>query len=267
MHRPPLDAAELRRSVAETPDLSYFSRIDVVESTGSTNADLIARAADPGADREVLIAEAQDHARGRHERAWSSPPRAQISMSILVRLRDIDPEVLGWLPLLTGVAVVDAVRVTSGVDANLKWPNDVLVDGRKLAGILAEIAVVGNTPAVVVGVGLNVSLAQDELPVPHATSLALAGAPEVDRTLLVQSLLREFARHFVQWQDAKWDTATLAREYRDRCITLGAQVRAELPGGQVLTGTATDVDGSGRLLIDGRPVSAGDVTHLRPVQT
>jgi BirA family transcriptional regulator, biotin operon repressor / biotin---[acetyl-CoA-carboxylase] ligase len=266
VHRPPLDAAELRRSVAETPDLSYFSSIDVVESTGSTNADLIARAADPRADRQVLIAETQDHARGRYDRAWSSPPRAQISMSILVRLHDIDPEVLGWLPLLTGVAVVDAVRATTGVNANLKWPNDVLVDGRKLAGILAEIAAVGETPAVVVGVGLNVSLTQDELPVPHAISLTLAGAPDVERTALAQSMLREFARQFTRWQTANWDVTALAADYRERCITLGAQVRAELPGGEILAGTATDIDSSGRLLIDGRAVSAGDVTHLRPAQ-
>lgn len=265
MHRPPLDAAELRRSIAESPDLSFFSRIDVVESTGSTNADLVARAADPQADRHVLIAEAQDRARGRHDRAWSSPPRAQIAMSMLVRLRDIDPEALGWLPLLTGVAVVDAVRDTAGVNANLKWPNDVLVDGRKLAGILAEVAAVGDMPAVVIGIGLNVSLTQDELPVPHATSLTLAGASEVDRTALVQSLLREFARHFTAWQSANWDVRVLVEEYRERCTTLGAQVRAELPGGELLTGTATDIDETGRLLIDGRPVSAGDVTHLRPL--
>lgn len=259
-----MDAAELRRSVARSPDLSFFSRIDVVESTGSTNADLVARAGDPDADRHVLVAEEQVHGRGRHERAWSSPPRAQISMSILLRLRGIAPHALGWLSLLTGVAVVDAVRATAGLNANLKWPNDVLIDGRKIAGILAEVAVASADPAVVIGVGLNVSLAQDELPVPHATSLTLAGAPEVDRTALVQSMLREFARHFTQWQAANWETAGMAAEYRERCVTLGARVRAELPGGEVLTGIATDVDDNGRLLIGDRPVSAGDVTHLRP---
>ncbi|MBF6394157.1 biotin--[acetyl-CoA-carboxylase] ligase, partial [Nocardia farcinica] len=91
-------------------------------------------------DRRVLVAEYQDRGRGRHERSWVSPPRAQIAMSILVRLGGIEPAVLGWLPLLTGVAVVDAVRETTGLDANLKWPNDVLIGGRKVAGILAEVA-------------------------------------------------------------------------------------------------------------------------------
>ncbi|RDI51520.1 biotin--[acetyl-CoA-carboxylase] ligase [Nocardia mexicana] len=259
-----MDAELLRRSVAELPDLSFFSGIDVVESTGSTNADLIERAGDPDSDGRVLVAEAQEQGRGRHERAWSSPPRAQISMSLLVRLRGIDPAVLGWLPLLTGVAVVDAVRATTGSSANLKWPNDVLIDGRKVAGILAEVASGAGAPAVVVGVGLNVSLAEDELPVPHAISLTLAGAADVDRTALVLSLLREFARHFTEWRTANWDITGLAGEYRKRCATLGTEVRAELPGGEVLTGVATDVDDHGRLLIGNRAVAAGDVTHLRP---
>jgi BirA family biotin operon repressor/biotin-[acetyl-CoA-carboxylase] ligase len=258
-----LDAGLLRRRVAESPDLSFFSRVEVVESTGSTNADLIARAGDPDSDRTVLIAEAQEQGRGRYGRTWSSPPRAQIALSVLVRLRGVDPTALGWLPLLTGVAVVDAIHATLGLDARLKWPNDVLIDGRKVAGILAEVAAGAGAPAVVVGIGLNATLTEDELPVPHATSLALAGAPDVDRTALTQALLREFARHFTAWQDTDWAIGALAEEYRTRCGTLGAQVRAELPGGEVLTGVATDVDDNGRLLIGGRAVSAGDVTHLR----
>lgn len=264
MDRAPLDVEKLRRAIAESPDLGFFSGVEVVESTGSTNADLVARAADPGVDRIVLIAEAQERGRGRHERAWVSPARAQIAMSILVRLPGIDPAVLGWLPLLTGVAVVDAVRETAKVDAALKWPNDVLVEGRKLSGILAEVAVAGPDPAVVMGVGLNVSLAEAELPVPHATSLTLLGA-DIDRTDLALAILREFARRFTDWRTAGWSVTALADAYRARCATLGAQVRAELPGGEVRTGIATGIDESGRLLIGDQAVSAGDVTHLRPV--
>ncbi|QIS09271.1 biotin--[acetyl-CoA-carboxylase] ligase [Nocardia arthritidis] len=263
MQRPPLDAEQLRRSVVETPELSFFSHIDVVESTGSTNADLIARAGEPDIDRVVLLAEAQEQGRGRHARTWISPPRAQISMSMLVRLGGIAPESLGWLPLLTGIAVVDALRATAGVAANLKWPNDVLIDGRKVAGILAEVAAAGPAPVVVIGIGINVSLTEAELPVPHAISLTLAQAKVTDRTELVRSLLAEFARRFTAWRDCGWDTTDLAAAYRERCSTIGARVRAELPGGQTLTGVATDVDASGRLLIGDRPVSAGDVTHLR----
>jgi BirA family biotin operon repressor/biotin-[acetyl-CoA-carboxylase] ligase len=258
-----LDAEQLRRSLIESPDLSFFSRIDVVESTGSTNADLIARAGAPDADRSVLLAEAQEQGRGRHSRTWVSPPRAQLSMSLLVRLPGIDPATLGWLPLLTGVAVVDALRATAGVDANLKWPNDVLIDGRKVAGILAEVAAGGGTPTIVIGVGLNVSVGEAELPVSHATSLTLAGAAVTDRTELVRSVLTEFARRFTAWRDAHWVTTDLIVAYRKRCSTIGAQVRAELPGGRTLTGTATDIDATGRLLICDQAISAADVTHLR----
>lgn len=262
-HRPPLDAERLRRRVAESSRLPFYSRVDVVESTGSTNADLIARAGRGDADNSVLIAEAQEAGRGRHARNWVSPPRAQIAMSVLVRPSGIDPSVLGWLPLLTGVAVVDALRGTAGVDANLKWPNDVLIGGRKVAGILAEVASAGEAPVVVIGVGLNVSLDEAELPVPHAISLTLAGASTVDRTELAASVLREFAHRFTAWRDAGWDVAELAAAYRERCATLGKEVRAELPGGEVLTGVAIDVDHSGRVVIGDRAVSAGDVTHLR----
>ncbi|MCX4097286.1 biotin--[acetyl-CoA-carboxylase] ligase [Nocardia sp. alder85J] len=258
-----MDVDRLRREVAESPDLEFFARVEVVESTGSTNADLVVRAADPAVDRQVLIAEEQRAGRGRHERVWVSPPRAQISMSAVLRLGGIDPEVLGWLPLLTGIAVVDAVRAVTGLDANLKWPNDVLIGGRKVAGILAEIATGTATPAVVVGIGLNVSLTEAELPVPHATSLTLAGAPDADRTAVILGILTEFARRFTAWRAREWKTTDLAAAYRERCATLGATVRAELPGGEVLTGVATDVDEHGRLRIGDRAVSAGDVTHLR----
>ncbi|MGW4242510.1 biotin--[acetyl-CoA-carboxylase] ligase [Nocardia sp. NPDC004722] len=261
MERSPLDADLLARSV--DGELGFFSAVEVVESTGSTNADLVARAADSSADRLALIAESQERGRGRHDRRWVSPPRAQIAMSLLVRVRGIDPAVLGWLPLLTGVAVVDAVRAVTGVKAILKWPNDVLVDGRKLAGILAEIASVGVDPAVVVGVGLNVSLTEAELPVPHATSLVLAGVEDPDRTAVATAMLRQFARRFIAWEAANWDITELSAAYRERCSTIGSEVRAELPGGEVITGVATGVDDHGRLLIGDRAVSAGDVTHLR----
>ncbi|WP_280232499.1 biotin--[acetyl-CoA-carboxylase] ligase [Nocardia cyriacigeorgica] len=264
MQRPALDIAQLRSSLTEVAELSFYTGVEVVESTGSTNADLIARAAaDPGIDRIALLAEAQEQGRGRHARVWVSPPRAQISLSVLVRLHGIDPNALGWLTLLTGVAVVDALRSTASVPAALKWPNDVLIEGRKVAGILAEVAESGANPAVVVGVGLNVSLTEDELPVPHATSLTLSGAAITDRTALVRSMLTEFARRLTAWRDAGWAVDELAADYRTRCATLGARVRADLPGGQALTGIATDIDAAGRLLIGDQAVSAGDVTHLR----
>ncbi|WP_280363930.1 biotin--[acetyl-CoA-carboxylase] ligase [Nocardia abscessus] len=239
MQRPPLDAEQLRRSAVESPELAFFSRIDVVESTGSTNADLIARAADPDADHVVLLAETQVQGRGRHARSWVSPPRAQLAMSLLVRLPGIGPASLAWLALLTGVGRGAGRGPPAGGGGG------------------------GGAPAVVIGLGLNVSLTEAELPVPHATSLTLAGARQTDRTVLVRSLLTEFARRFTAWRDADWAIDELAAAYRERCATIGTEVRAELPGGRALTGVAADVDDYGRLLIGGEAVSAGDVTHLR----
>jgi BirA family biotin operon repressor/biotin-[acetyl-CoA-carboxylase] ligase len=177
----------------------------------------------------------------------------------------------GWLPLLAGVATATALSRAAGVDTALKWPNDLLltVDGeeRKAGGILAER--VGDS-AVVIGIGLNVSLRADELPVPTATSLALAGAQGTDRDPLLRAVLRSLADWYAAWRAADGDPAAsrLQQTYAAGCATLGRQVRAELPGGKDLAGTAVAVDGAGRLVIAGpdgeQPVGAGDIVHLRP---
>ncbi|MFD4180717.1 biotin--[acetyl-CoA-carboxylase] ligase [Rhodococcus sp. NPDC058514] len=273
LNRPPLVVDALRKALVRgtggDPD-AFYSTLDVVAETGSTNADLLARAADSALDRAVLISEFQDHGRGRHARAWVAPPRSSVSVSVLLRMPGIDPADLGWLPLLAGVAVVDALRSVAEVDAALKWPNDVLIGGSKVAGILAEVASTAPVPSVVLGIGLNVSLTEAELPVPTATSLALAGAATTDRDTVVRALLRALAAEWSRWHRNGWDTKALAVAYRERCATIGQRVRAELPGGRELVGTASGIDGQGRIVISpdgGREpvaVSAGDITHLRP---
>ncbi|MCL2532940.1 MAG: biotin--[acetyl-CoA-carboxylase] ligase [Nocardiaceae bacterium] len=273
LNRPPLDVAALRRALVRDaggdPD-AFWSRLDVVAETGSTNADLLARPQGPGYARSVLIAEFQSGGRGRHARPWVSAPRALVTVSAVLDLPGMNLSDIGWLPLLSGIAVVDALRKVAEVDAELKWPNDVLIDGRKVAGILAEVASTGPVPTVVVGVGLNVSLTEDELPVPTATSLALEGAAVTDRTVLVRAMLRELAGRWREWQSAGWKVDDLAAAYRERCGTLGRLVRAELPGDRELVGVATDVDVEGRIVIKAEgespvAVSAGDITHLRAV--
>lgn len=273
LNRPPLDAGVLRRALVRDaggdPD-AFWSRVDVVTETGSTNADLLAAPRDADYPRSVLIAEHQTGGRGRHARPWVSAPRALVTVSAVLDMPGMDLADIGWLPLLAGVAVVDVLRGTAGVDAELKWPNDVLIGGRKVVGILAEVAATAPVPTVVVGIGLNVSLTEDELPVPTATSLLLEDAEVTDRTVLVRAILRELARHHREWEAAGWKVDALAAAYKERCGTLGRRVRAELPGDRELIGTATDVDVEGRIVIeaDGKSpvaVSAGDITHLRAV--
>ena len=273
LNRPPLDVDALRRALVRDaggdPD-AFWSRLDVVAETGSTNADLLARPQGPDYARSVLIAEFQSGGRGRHARPWVSAPRALVTVSAVLDMPGMDLADIGWLPLLSGIAVVDALRKVAEVDAELKWPNDVLIDGRKVAGILAEVASTAPVPTIVVGVGLNVSLTEDELPVPTATSLALEGAAVTDRTVLVRAMLRELAGRWREWQSAGWKVDDLAAAYRERCGTLGRLVRAELPGDRELVGVATDVDVEGRIVIKAEgespvAVSAGDITHLRAV--
>jgi BirA family biotin operon repressor/biotin-[acetyl-CoA-carboxylase] ligase len=252
-----------------------WTALDVVASTGSTNADLLARAvADAAApEGQVLVAEEQTAGRGRLGRSWTSVPGAALTFSVLLRPEGVPAERRGWLPLLAGVAVVSAVRAVAGVQAVLKWPNDVLVDDRKLAGILAEQSPDG--AAVVLGVGVNVATPAGALPVSPAglpaTSLLVEGA-SVGREPLLLAILGELERWYAAFRADPSPVRTgLLGAYRPLCVTLGQRVRVELPAGRVLTGTATDIDAGGRLLVaddyGNRPqtVSAGDVVHVRGV--
>ena len=262
-----LDATALRDVLAPSP----WQRIDVVAETGSTNADLIARAA-AGEDigGVVLVAEHQTAGRGRNGRSWSAVPGAQISMSVGVSADGIPTTAWGWIPLVAGLAVLDAVDKVAGVEAGLKWPNDVLARPPargKLAGILAEVA--APVPAVVIGIGLNVSLRADELPDPGATSLAILGGRAAGRQELIVALLDGLERRIAGLRAQQGADAPLIAEYTARSLTIGARVRATMPGDREIVGDATHVDEQGRLCIDTGTetvvVSAGDIVHLRPL--
>ncbi|MCZ0210783.1 biotin--[acetyl-CoA-carboxylase] ligase [Streptomyces sp. UMAF16] len=271
LERPPLNAAALRRGLVR--DGGLYRDIEVVPRTGSTNSDLVARAAAGSVEEgAVLVAEEQTAARGRLDRRWSAPPRSGLFFSVLLRPRQVPVARWGWLPLLTGVAVATGLARAAGVDTALKWPNDLLVtvggEERKAGGILAERA---GDDGVVIGVGINVSLRADELPVPQAGSLALAGAAGTDRDPVLRAVLRALEDWYGRWRAAEGDPSVcgLQETYTAGCATLGRTVRAELPGERSVVGEAVALDGDGRLVIatgDGvqEPVGAGDIVHLRP---
>jgi BirA family biotin operon repressor/biotin-[acetyl-CoA-carboxylase] ligase len=265
LDRPPLNERSLGRALVRPGGL--WREIRVVEETGSTNTDLADLARGGAAPGLVLVAEAQTSGRGRMGRAWTAPPRSGLAFSVLLPQEESVTR-LGWLPLVAGVAVVSALRGFAEVegvgrgrmgDAVLKWPNDVLIGERKLAGILAQRVDAG----VIIGIGLNVSLRPDELPVPTATSLAIEDAP-ADRDPLLRAILRELAARHEEFQSGE---AALRETYRELCATLGRQVRVELPDGSVLVGEATDIEEAGRLVVRGPDgehlLSAGDVVHVR----
>jgi len=229
---------------------------EVRDSVDSTNAELVR---DPVPWR-VVVAEEQRAGRGRLDRAWSTTPGTSIAASVVVPRPTRAP--LGWVPLVVGLALRDALVEVGGVEITLKWPNDLLVpaDGdRKVAGILAEV-----TPAgVVVGTGVNVDQERTDLPVDTATSLRLAGAPGVSREGVLTAYLRSLATLLSTLDD---DPYAVRTAYAAACGTLGRTVVAHLPQGKV-HGVATGIDADGRLCLetDNGPyaVAAGDVVHVR----
>jgi BirA family biotin operon repressor/biotin-[acetyl-CoA-carboxylase] ligase len=276
LDRPPLSTRALTRALVVPGGL--WTALDVRAETGSTNADALEAARQGAPEGLVVVAESQVAGRGRRDRQWVAPPRAGLTLSVLLRPGAADPArgfaaappgAIGWLPLLAGVALREAVTRVSRLDTTLKWPNDLLVDDRKTAGVLAEVT----GDAVVIGIGLNVSTRADELPgttgVP-ATSLQLAGAEAADRDPLLKALLRGLERWYLGWRESGGDAEMcgLLGEYRKGCSTVGRDVRVLLPGGGELVGEAVTVDHDGQLVIRTEDsathqVSAGDVLHVR----
>lgn len=232
----------------------------------STNATAAQRARDGEPAGLVVVTEHQTAGRGRLDRSWETPPRSALTFSVLLRPK-APPQRWPWLPLLTGLAVVGGLE-DGGYAARLKWPNDVLLDDAKVAGILLERVETPTGPAAILGVGLNVSQSREELPVDHAASLVSAGNAEPDRTVLLGRLVAQLAQEYIRWESPS-GAGELSTAYAKACSTLGRAVRVELPHADALVGTATGVDADGRLLVetdDGEvtAVGAGDVVHVRP---
>lgn len=263
-----------------------IARLEVVDSTGSTNADLLRSVTvEPSAwpDMSVLTAEYQTAARGRLDRHWEAPPLSSVSVSLVLRPvnaegRPLPTQSYSWLSLIGALALRETLLETAGLPAELKWPNDVLVRGKKIAGILAQLGPMadGSVPPVVLGTGLNVTLREDELPVPTATSVVLEAPRTADRTELLKSYLSHFAVLYRSFCNAEGDPAaglaggpSLHKRVEAVMTTLGKQVRAQLPGDHEIIGHASRLDEYGSLLVVDREsrehvVTAGDVVHLRP---
>lgn len=229
----------------------------LLPTAGSTNQ---IAAADPRPGR-VVVAEHQIAGRGRLDRSWTTPPGTALTFSAVIQ-PSLETRHWPLIPLAAGVAVADGLRSLGAAPA-LKWPNDVLLESGKVAGILVER--VGEPACAVIGIGINVGLTEVELPVPTASSLVIAGL-EVSRVEVFGAVLSALS---VQLEALEADPAAFVVRYRDACDTVGREVEAHLPGGVKERGQAVGVDENGRLEIevDGRVVAmaAGDVVHLRPI--
>lgn len=259
--RQPLDVHTLRSAIV---DNGPFARLDYSHSTGSTNADLLIADREGAPDWTVATTEYQGSGRGRLGRPWTAPEGTQVIFSVLFRPEPAMLSQLGTIPLACGLALMDTLRASGVESTGLKWPNDVLINGKKLCGILVEAASLDTHPAVVIGIGTNISLTTEELPVPHATSLALEGH-RIDRTEFLISVLTHLHRRLLEW--AQGETAWLD-DYRAVCSSLGQDVRVILPGDRELLGAAVGIAAGGQLMVRDHAnqvhvLNAGEVTHLR----
>ena len=223
--------------------VSQYWSVIVVEETTSTQSDLISDFS-PG---RVLIAEYQSAGRGRLDRKFIVPPRKGLTFSFCIdAIEDI-----GWIPLLTGLAVADAIDENLNVKlVEIKWPNDLLVNKKKLSGILSERVEGG----VVVGVGINIFQTKEELPIEESISLSMV--TEVDREKLLIDILNKIGETFSNFANAK-------NHYRSKCGTIGKLVKASLPNGEIIEDIAIGVSNEGSLLLNSREISVADIVHLR----
>lgn len=242
------------------------SRFEVVAESLSTNAALRAFSADEDAwpHLSVLATDNQTAGRGRLDRSWDAPAGASLAISVLLRNLPAQIEARGWIPLAAGAAMANAVSAQlTGRDVGVKWPNDVLVDGHKICGILAE----STGDAVVLGAGINTRMTAAQLPVPTATSFEVLGV-DVDTDRLAADYLRrldEMLAALIAAGDA--EASGLHGEVTARCVSIGRLVDVALPDGSALHGQATRLENDGRLVVesDGREnlIAAGDVVHAR----
>ncbi|WP_309615645.1 biotin--[acetyl-CoA-carboxylase] ligase [Salinibacterium sp.] len=254
------------------------ARLAVLPQTGSTNAELVARASGGTLpDFSVLVTTNQTAGRGRLGRVWVAPPGRTLAVSVFLATGPVSPDRLGWVPLIAGLAMTRAVsRLVDDHEVTLKWPNDVHVDGLKVSGILSELV---PGIGVVIGAGLNLTMTADELPTTTSTSLSLIGfgrtsgvmADDATVDAALSGYLVELSSMCSAFAAAGFDAEStgLRAAVTAACGTIGRNVRVDLPGGNQLFGTATALDEHGRLVVDGtsfagsRAIAAGDVTHLR----
>lgn len=246
------------------------SRFDFVKSTGSTNSDLVAAAIANPAEYpsfSVLVTEEQTAGRGRAGRQWFAPAGSSLFASILLRPKNVDLGDFSWLPLIAGAALTEAIRSMSSIEAKIKWPNDVLINGKKVAGILSEL--IAEQKAVVIGFGVNVYQSVDQLATDSSTSLSLEGVEVQHLDQVLSRILNSLHRSMEYFEARSFalENSPLKEQISKACETIGCDVKVLLPGDEIFTGHCEKIDEHGRLVVFGqgetRHISVGDIVHLR----
>ena len=229
----------------------------MVEVTGSTQDDLYQLASNATAiPKTILASEFQSHGRGRLDRTFEAAPHSALTFSIYIEPK-VDKEEWSFLTLLAGLSVHEALHnLDPQIQVGVKWPNDLLINEKKFVGMIAQATPKG----VVLGIGINVGMSSDELPVESATSLAIEDFAILDRNLILASIINHFEINLEMWEN---DQSFLA-QYRSASVTLGRDVEVTLPGGEVAQSLAIDISNAGGLMLEnGREITVGDVVHLR----
>lgn len=243
-------------------DLPSPLRVEIVDETQSTNADVVARAKAGEPEGLVIAAEHQTSGRGRLDRVWEVPRGGAVTFSILLRPQ-IPTSSWTLIPLFAGVAVQSALADRLP-EVSLKWPNDVLYEGRKLCGILVERVETPDGPAAVIGIGINVNQTREELPVERSTSLLAEIGESFDRNQVLEQVLGSLRGLLPLLEQPE----VLRAVYADACSTVGQVVDVHLPGGDTVRGEVLDIDQYGALVMSTGEgtftAHAGDVVHVRP---
>jgi len=234
--------------------VGQYWRVSVVELTASTQSDLVAKVRQGIAIAgEVIAAEYQSSGRGRLTRSFDAPARTALLFSFYIQ-PNRDRSDWGWIPLIAGVSVA---QVLSDFGAQVKWPNDILINEKKVSGLIAE----ATDDGVVVGIGINVGMGIDELPVPTATSLLIEGARNMTRNDLLSKFLKNFEKNFFAWDQGSDEISSI---YVALSATIGRDVAVEYPDGRREIGSAVAISSGGELVLaSGIHVNAGDIVHLR----
>jgi BirA family biotin operon repressor/biotin-[acetyl-CoA-carboxylase] ligase len=237
--------------------ISQYWRVSVVEVTGSTQDDLAARVSrNEVQSGEVLVTDFQSAGKGRLDRNFEAPKSSALLFSIYIEPRREKSE-WSFLPILAGIVTTLALsELDPSFSSHLKWPNDILIADKKVGGIIAQLT----SDGVILGIGINVGMKIDELPVEHATSLGIEGFGTLDRNLVLASILNTCEELLLRWEDGE----DLRHLYRERSATLGRKIQVLLPGGDSRTGLANDISVTGELILDdGQRITVGDIVHLR----
>jgi BirA family biotin operon repressor/biotin-[acetyl-CoA-carboxylase] ligase len=238
-------------------EISQYWRVSVVEVTESTQSDLYEKVNDGKAlSGDVIAAEFQSAGRGRLDRTFDAAPSSALLFSLYIEPK-IEKEEWSFLTLLAGYSVQEALHsLDPATSISVKWPNDLLIGDKKCAGMIAQATPKG----VIVGIGINVGMQTDELPVENATSLSIEGFAQLDRNTILATILNYFEINLQMWELSK----TFVNEYIAASSTIGREVEVTLPGGVVLNSRAVGISNSGELLLEsGDRVTVGDVVHLR----